>query len=551
MNSRKRNITIAAALALAFALVLGVGPVFAVHIGTLEIDGNVVNDSTDAGEDWEDVFTFPGCGFNTNSEASIGSCQPDPAPLSIFTGGGSKDEQDIPNWKWRNGSVPDKDDLTNGFAAVYSATVGTETHQILYFGADRFANNGDAQIGFWFFQNAVSLNTTNGTFNGTHAVGDLLILSNFTGGGANTNIQVLEVTAINANGSLTFTTLTSASGGTTFTCDDTAGDGTGPHKICVATNAAAVDSLDPNYDDKFGTAAGTYPPVVFFEGGLDLTALGLGGECFPAFLVETRSSASIDAVLKDFTLKELQSCVSSVSTAIRNSVGDDITGTTVPVNTVIHDEATVTGSQGLPLPTGTVTFDRFNNATCTGTAAATETVNLSTGTVSGNTVTVETADFTASTPGSLCYKATYSGDGLYPSAVSDIEPLTVSRFDSAVNTRILLAGTTTEVTNQAINLAGAASVAVQDEATVAGSVPTPTGTVTFTRFSNGNCTGTATTEDVTLDASGKALSATFALGPNTLSYTAIYGGDSNYNGSGVSKCEPVCALNFTTTQTQQ
>ena len=99
-----------------------------------------------------------------------------------------------------------------------------------------------------------------------------------------------------------------------------------------------------------------------------------------------------------------------------------------------------------------------------------------------------------------------------------------------------------------INLMGAASVAVQDEATVAGAGPTPTCTVTFRRFDSGNCSGSFTDEAVLLDGAGKALSSIFDLGPNTLSYTATYNGDSNYRPSAVSKCEPVCALNFTSSQ---
>jgi len=50
--------------------------------------------------------------------------------------------------------VPDKDNLTNAFAAVSFDASG---NQRLYFGADRVANNGDAQIGFWFFHNTVKL----------------------------------------------------------------------------------------------------------------------------------------------------------------------------------------------------------------------------------------------------------------------------------------------------------------------------------------------------------------------------------------------------------
>jgi hypothetical protein len=94
----------------------------------------------------------------------------------------------------------------------------------------------------------------------------------------------------------------------------------------------------------------------------------------------------------------------------------------------------------------------------------------------------------------------------------------------------------------------AASVAVRDEATVSGSGPTPTGTVTFMQFNSGNCSGSFTHETVLLDATGRALSAVFNLGPNTLSYAVIYNGDQNYNASAVSKCEPVCALNFTSSQ---
>jgi hypothetical protein len=36
----------------------------------------------------------------------------DGANATIFTGGGSKDDLDTTNWNWKNGSVPDKDDLS-------------------------------------------------------------------------------------------------------------------------------------------------------------------------------------------------------------------------------------------------------------------------------------------------------------------------------------------------------------------------------------------------------------------------------------------------------
>ena len=55
---------------------------------------------------------------------------------------------------------------------------------------DRFANNGTAQIGSWFFQDEVSLNAT--TFSGIHTEGDVLVLSDFTQGGSISTIRVLK-----------------------------------------------------------------------------------------------------------------------------------------------------------------------------------------------------------------------------------------------------------------------------------------------------------------------------------------------------------------------
>jgi hypothetical protein len=50
------------------------------------------------------------------------------------------------------------------------------------------------------------------------------------------------------------------------------------------------------------------PTNSFFEVGINLTALGLGGECFPTFALETRSSESVTAQLKDFLLHQFQQC---------------------------------------------------------------------------------------------------------------------------------------------------------------------------------------------------------------------------------------------------
>lgn len=548
------------------ALALGVPSAFAVHNdGVFELDGNVLDDpAVGTGDDWRTLFTCPNdaeppanqlnCTSSGLGGATSRAYKADVGDVTIFTGGGSKDEKDIPFWRGKDGSVPDKDNLMEAFAAVYNVS----GHQRLYFGGSRFANNGDAQIGFWFFQTAVTFDASTGTFSGNHAVGDILVLANFTGGGGTTNVQVLKVTAIDADGNLSFSNLAAGVGSSNIACNPAGPGGVPPADVaCAATNGSNTDSLDPDYDDKFNaTGAGTYPPVAFFEGGIDLTELGLSGECFPAFLVETRSSQSIDAVLKDFVLKELQSCTATVATEVHISPNHvDQTNQEVPAGSTVHDKASVTTTSGFPPPQGsnggTVTFRLFHNSTCEPDGEETD-VNV----LLSNTdpSTAESKDFGPLDPGSYSFQATYNGgsDPLYPDdAVSLCEPFTAGRFSSSINTRLLRVSDGGEFTNMAINLNNTASVDVQDEATVTCDGDTTGDTVTFLRFDNGNCSGTAANdpgEDVALDGTGTALSSIFSLGPDTLSYKVIYNGGSNCTPSEFSKCEPVCALNFTTTQ---
>jgi hypothetical protein len=100
-----------------------------------------------------------------------------------------------------------------------------------------------------------------------------------------------------------------------------------------------------------------------------------------------------------------------------------------------------------------------------------------------------------------------------------------------------------DVTNETV---GPGTV-VHDEATVAkaagtpAAVPNPTGTVTFTLYASGTCTGTVVATDANkpLNASGLATSANFTT-PSTggsFSYLAHYNGDANYPARDAA-CEP-------------
>ena len=154
--------------------------------GFFELDGNAVNGLA-VGDDWQNICptsTPPGDAACTGGSAAQASLfTTDGVDASIFTTGGSKDDLDIPNWRHTDGSVPDKDDLVHAYAARYGSDI--------YFGADRFAANGDAQVGLWFLRGQVAP-LADGTFSGAHTNGDILVLSDFTNGGGTPTIRVFE-----------------------------------------------------------------------------------------------------------------------------------------------------------------------------------------------------------------------------------------------------------------------------------------------------------------------------------------------------------------------
>ncbi|MCQ4036313.1 hypothetical protein [Kaistella montana] len=97
-----------------------------------------------------------------------------------FTGG-SSDPGLISSWSWVLGNTNSKGDISNAAVVLIDNKI--------YFAADRTAINGDAAIGFWFFTNGTQKNP-GGTFSPEHAVGDLLVLSHFTNGGGNVDLNI-------------------------------------------------------------------------------------------------------------------------------------------------------------------------------------------------------------------------------------------------------------------------------------------------------------------------------------------------------------------------
>lgn len=187
---------------------------------------------------------------------------------------GSKDFLFGADLRWAVSQTKPKNDIANAAAIL--------TDGKLFFAGDRTSNNGDAQIGFWFYLNGTAPHVrTDGTqdFAPEHVVGDLLILADFTGGGRNATVTVLQWVETggnvpNTNGTLNTTNIVG---------------------IVAENNAGAVPVpagwVFPN---------NTFATNEFYEGVIDLAGLNLPSLCFSSFLLETRSSQSITASLDDF-----------------------------------------------------------------------------------------------------------------------------------------------------------------------------------------------------------------------------------------------------------
>src|SRR5215471_8363523 len=392
----------------------------AVHdTGSFELDGNAVATTS---HDWDQVcFQVTNdarCGTTTSAGAESaawtadglnGTADPfvNNQNATIFTGGGSKDPQDINQWAWKDGAggLPDKDNLLHSFAARYSLppspscpTGGAATCELLYFGSDRLDNSGDAQQGFWFFQNSIALgsNSVGGGsgFTGVHRPGDLLVISDFSNGGTTSTITVYswDPTCKKTGGTCGDANLRTLATSNNANCATAAaGDA-----FCGLVNANTITMPWP-FTDKSGTPANGALNGEFYEGGVNLSQLGLSDKCFASVASETRSSTSTTATLKDFILGQFGQCGSSLTTQ------SSVTGTTsigtgsVPVS----DSATVKVT-GVSTWNGTVQFHLHGPI---GSALETSTDIGTPVAVSNSTPTVASATANVTAAGDYCWSA--------------------------------------------------------------------------------------------------------------------------------------------------
>ncbi|MCO5306562.1 MAG: Ig-like domain repeat protein [Microthrixaceae bacterium] len=217
-----------------------------------------------------------------------------------------------------------------------------------------------------------------------------------------------------------------------------------------------------------GTFAGT-PPV------------GTSGD-YPLVITATND---IGTDTQDFTLTVAKA---TSSAAVASSQNPSRTGDPVTLT------ASVWGGGGTP--TGSVEF--FDGAT-----------SLGTGTLAGGQATLVTS---ALTVGAHSITVVYGGDGSFLGSTSGV--LTQNVVDRTDTTTALVSSSDPSVFGQTVWFT----------ATVTGSGATPSGTVTF--FDGSGLLGS-----VALDSNGQASFSTSSLAVGEHPVTAVYGGDSTFEGS--------------------
>ena len=253
-------------------------------------------------------------------------------------------------------------------------------------------------------------------------------------------------------------------------CEDVTND-----NACATVNDVSVPS-PWTVNQKTG-GANQFAPTNFFEGGINLTKLKVDA-CISSFLVNTRASASGDAELHDMIIGKFDRCTPALTTQASTNATNVLPGATG-----IFDRATVqvSGATNPADATGSVTFYLCPAATpdCTSpqVGSAVTLSNADCDPVSPNSTDgkscAKSATTTApTTPGKYCFRAvadlTNYGD---PDAYTDTtnECFTVAQLPTSIST--------------------AQKWTPQDSATVTPAAAA--GTVVFSLYENGTCTGPA------------------------------------------------------------
>ncbi|WP_020680070.1 prealbumin-like fold domain-containing protein [Marinobacterium rhizophilum] len=324
-----------------------------VPVPFLELDADIVDD--DPPEPDDDWNTLAGETVNGNLPGTPGPNlitttgrlqDPDSPTTSYFSTGSSKDIQDLSEWDTTGNSAPHKDEILNAGAAAYRGPTGD---LLIGFFLDRYADRGTATGGFWFTVED-AYDPVTGDFIGNHTVGDILVIADFTQGGAVGTVRILEWVGDN-NGQDDSLIVPAPGGGNgplqlLFEEGSFSGGAAGTlacnaaNTVCAISNGVDTTTAWDDFDPKHGPL-GTYPSGSLFEGMINVSELLPGDDpCISGFIAETRASAEPTATLKDFVASSFNVC--GKITIEKVTIGD--TGT-FDIDTNIPDGTNAAGTE--------------------------------------------------------------------------------------------------------------------------------------------------------------------------------------------------------------
>ncbi len=221
--------------------------------------------------------------------------------------------------------------------------------------------------------------------------------------------------------------------------------------------------------------------------------------------------AQADGPCEPLTISRIDS---QTRTDVHNSAHAVITTTTI--GSMVHDKAFVTGTG--PTPTGNVSFQLYSDGVCQAVNGAPQVVALSGG-------EAETSAVAAVSP-AMSYKASYAGDATYNPSQGACEPLTVSLNQPTIAT--ILSAETVDV-----------GASVYDTSILTGATSDAGGTVTYTVYTDNQCTlgaRSAGTKNVTNGIVPNSDPLIFNTA-GTYYWQATYSGDANNIGPVSSPCQ--------------
>jgi SdrD B-like domain len=349
---RRRLLTGSILLTLLVGLMF-IGTAAAVHDEAFELDGNIAKANPVGGPevDWDnDIVGVGANGFSvpqTSLPAGFSAATAGPDFTTTIRRGvevpetgddttfttNSKDILDI-HAQWRcvhANNVTDKGDLVNTYAVAY---VNSANQLILYFGAEKNDASGTNDLGVWFLQDpTVDCSDTqggNGTaFTGSHVVGDILVVSEFSNGGLTATITAYAWDPTNPQA---VNNLVQLSGGpgqpAAGRCDQIDSLGL-DDRLCAITNVS--NQVNPPWKtwDKDTGSLDFIDTQQFYEGAINVSAFGLN-PCISTVLTDTRSSTSTTATLYDYARRSFNVCNSKRGTKFHDLNANGVRDTGEP-----------------------------------------------------------------------------------------------------------------------------------------------------------------------------------------------------------------------------